>query len=327
MSLIDREPADNQLEWDGLKVLVTGASGFIGINLCRYLCKAGSQVHATSRTKQVTEPGGPTWWQGDLADLATARHLISSIKPDIIFHLSGMVGASPGLDLVLPTFHSLLASTVNLLAVSAEGSYRRIVLVASLTEPQASQNEITPGSPYAAAKWASGAYGRMFHSLYGTPCVMVRPFMAYGPAQDPKKLIPSVALALLAGESPKLSSGQWQADWIYIDDVIEGFLKAALAPKIDGLTIDLGSGTLVSVRTVIEQLVSVIGSDIKPLFGALPDRPFEQVRLADTASAFAKLGWKASTSLESGLLQTVGWYRDQQRAMLRAKVGGTPAAS
>ena len=315
---------DNHLGWAGLKVLVTGASGFIGVGLCRSLCRARSHVHATSRAKRVTEPGGPTWWQGDLADLATARHLVSSIRPDIIFHLSGMVGASPNLDLVLPTFHSLLTSTVNLLTVSTEAPLRRIVLVASLTEPESSQEELTPGSPYAAAKWASGAYGRMFHRLYRTPCVNVRPFMAYGPGQDTKKLIPSVALALLNGEPPKLSSGRWTADWVYIDDVIDGFLQAALMPQIEGTTIDLGSGTLVSVRTVVEQLVSVIGNDIKPLFGALPDRPFEQVRLADTASAFVKLGWKATTSLERGLHQTVDWYRDQQRAMLRAKLVGMP---
>jgi UDP-glucose 4-epimerase len=314
----------NQSEWAGLKVLITGGGGFIGCNLCRYLCKAGCQVYATSRAKRITEPEGPTWWQGDLADLATTRHLISSINPDIIFHLSGIVGASPGVDLVLPTFHSLLASTVNLLTVLTEESCRRIVLVASLTEPQTSQGELTPGSPYAAAKWASGAYGRMFHNLYGTPCVMVRPFMAYGPGQDPKKLIPSVALALLAEESPKLSSGQWETDWVYIDDVIEGFLQAALVPQIEGTTIDLGSGTLVSVRTVVEQLVSIIGNDIKPLFGALPDRPFERLRLADTASAFAKLGWKASTSLDNGLRQTVDWYRGQGKAMLGAKMVGTP---
>jgi nucleoside-diphosphate-sugar epimerase len=324
MSLIDREPADNQLELAGLKVLVTGGSGFIGVNLCRYLCKAGSQVYATSRTMQVNEPGGPTWWQGDVGDLATTRYLISSIKPDIIFHLSGMVGASPSLDLVLPTFHSLLASTVNILAVLAEGSCRRIVLAASLTEPQPSQDELTPGSPYAAAKWASGAYGRMFHHLYGTPCVIVRPFMAYGPGQDPKKLIPSVVLALMAGESPKLSSGQWQADWVYIDDVIEGFIQAALAPRVEGATIDLGSGALVSVRTVVEQIVSVMGGDKNVLFGALPDRPFEQVRQADTAGAFAKIGWKATTSLERGLQQTVDWYRGQEKAMLCAKVSGRP---
>ena len=230
------------------------------------------------------------------------------------------------LDLVLPTFHSLLTSTVNLLAVSSEEPCRRIVLVASLTEPETRQGEITPGSPYAAAKWASTTYGRMFHRLFGTPCVLVRLFMAYGPGQNEDKLIPSVALSLLKGEPPKISSGKWQADWVYIDDVIEGFLQAALVPQIEGSTIDLGSGTLVSVRTVVEELVSVIGSDIKPKFDAFPDRPFEPVRLADTASAFVRFGWKASTSLERGLQQTVDWYREQQKAMLRAKIGGTPAS-
>jgi nucleoside-diphosphate-sugar epimerase len=302
---------DTQRDWAGRKVLVTGASGFIGVNLCRYLGNAGSHVHATSRTKRSSEPGGPTWWQGDLADLATTRRLLSSINPDIIFHLAGMVGASTDIGLVLPTFHSLLASTVNILTVSAEGQPSRIVLVASLTEPQPGAGELTPGSPYAAAKWASGAYGRMFHGLYGTPCVMVRPFMAYGPGQDSKKLIPSVTQALLKGEAPKLSSGLWQADWVYIDDVVEGFLRAAQVYGIEGTTVDLGSGTLFSVRAVVEQLAVVIGSEIKPAFGALPDRPFEQVRLADTARALATLGWKASTSLERGLQQTVDWYRAQ----------------
>lgn len=313
--------------WAGLNVLVTGASGFIGAGLCRALCRAGSHVHATSRAERVTEAGGPTWWQGDPADLETARQLVRTVKPDIIFHLSGMVGAGPGLELVLPTFQSLLASTVNLLMVSAETPLRRMVLVGSLTEPQITHGELTPGSPYAAAKWAVGAYGRMFHLLYGAPCVNVRPFMTYGPGQDPQKLIPSVVRALLNGKSPRLSSGLWEADWVYIEDIVQGFLQAALAPGIDGETIDLGAGTLTSVRGVVERLATMISSEAKPLFGALPDRPFEQVRLADTAGALAKIGWKATTSLERGLQQTVDWYREQQRMMRRDKTGGAAPVS
>ncbi len=309
----------NHREWVGLKVLVTGASGFIGAGLCRALCRAGSHVHATSRVNRATEPGGPTWWQGDLADLATARHLMSSIKPDIIFHLSGMVGASPSVDLVLPTFHSLLTSTVNLLSVWSEMPLRRLVLVGSFTEPDSAQGELIPGSPYAAAKWASGVYGRMFHRLYGAPVVNVRTFMTYGPGQDSTKLIPSVALALLNGESPKLSSGRLEADWVYIDDVIEGVLQAALAQGINGETIDLGSGALTSVRGMVDRLATMISSEAKPLFGVLPDRPFEQVRLADTADALAKIGWKSATSLERGLQQTVDWYCEQQRMMRQDK--------
>jgi nucleoside-diphosphate-sugar epimerase len=114
---------------------------------------------------------------------------------------------------------------------------------------------------------------------------------------------------------------------VYIDDVIEGFLQAALAPGIDGETIDLGSGALTSVRTVVECLATMISCEVKPLFGALPDRPFEQVRLADTAGALAKIGWKATMSLEQGLQQTVDWYREQQRMMRHDKTGGAAPVS
>ena len=71
----------------------------------------------------------------------------------------------------------------------------------------------------------------MFHSLYRTPVVILRPFMVYGPAQAASKFIPSVTLSLLRGEAPKLSSGRWKADWVYVGDVIEGFL-AATTPKL-----------------------------------------------------------------------------------------------
>ena len=90
----------------------------------------------------------------------------------------------------------------------------------------------TPHSPYAAAKWAASGYGRMFHELYGAPVVILRPFMTYGPGQAPSKLIPAVTLSLLRGERPKLSSGKARADWVYIGDVIEGFIAAAPHPEL-----------------------------------------------------------------------------------------------
>ncbi len=105
-----------------------------------------------------------------------------------------------------------------------------------------------PQSPYAAAKWAGAGYGRMYHDLFCAPVVILRPFMTYGPGQAVAKLIPSVTLALLRGERPKVSAGTVGADWVYIADVVEGFIAAATAPGIEGETIDLGTGTLVPIR-------------------------------------------------------------------------------
>jgi nucleoside-diphosphate-sugar epimerase len=146
---------------------------------------------------------------------------------------------------------------------------------------------------------------------------MPRIFMTYGPDQkDDKKLIPFVLLHLLRGDSPVLSSGRRRADWIYVDDVVEGLLRAAVIPGIDGRAFDLGSGALVSVREIVEHLVEITGSPVVPAFGTLPDRPFEQERPADTTFMSKELGFHPTTSLKTGLENTVSWYREQLDASL-----------
>ena len=301
----------------GQRVLVTGGTGFLGSHLCQRLSREGCEVHATSRKYRPAD--GVMWWQADLADLSSARALVSAVRPDVVFHLSGSVGASPDLEMVLPTYQSLLSSSVNLLVVCAELGCRRIVLTGSLTEPSPNAPEPIPSSPYSAAKWASGAYARMFHRLYQVPIVIVRPFMTYGPGQAPTKLVPSVICSLLAGDAPKLSSGRLRADWIYVSDVIDGCIAAAIASGVEGETFDFGTGTLLPVRYLVERLVSMMGSTVEPQFGAVPDRPNEREWAANLLPA-TKLGWAPTTSLEEGLEQTVAWYR------ARRAIGGVPQA-
>lgn len=293
----------------GKRVLVTGASGFLGSHLCDRLCKNGAEVHAVSRTERKATSDSLQWWQGNMEDIEVVQNLFYNIKPNIIFHLSGQVTGVAGLELVLPTFHSLLLSTVNVLTVAAKVECDRLVLMASLEEPEPGQSEAAPISPYAAAKWAGSAYGRMFYRLYQTPVVLVRPFMSYGPGQNERKIVPSVILSLLRGEAPKIASGQRQVDWIYVDDVIEGMLAAAVMPHVEGCTFDLGSGSLVTIRAVVEQLTKLVNPSIEPLFGALPNRPVEKVRVANTIHPYDKLGWQPGISLEAGLEHTVNWYK------------------
>ena len=301
-----------QRQFSGRKVLVTGASGFIGSHLCRGLIQRCAEVHAVSRARHANDE--VHWWQANLADIAAVRKLLNHIRPEIIFHLSGHVTATPNLEFVLSTFDSHVVSTVNLLTAATEIGCDRIVLTASLTEPQSNCANAIASSPYAAAKSASSVYGRMFHALYKTPVTIVRPFMTYGPMQNPQKIIPYVTHSLLQGESPKLSSGRWEADWIYIDDVVEGCLAAAQAADVEGCAIDLGSGVMVPVREVVDHIVRLVDSPIKPVFGALPDRPAEEIRAADVSYARDKIGWKPAISLEDGLARTVGWYREQRSA-------------
>ncbi|MEH2082920.1 MAG: NAD(P)-dependent oxidoreductase [Nostoc sp.] len=293
-------------------ILITGASGFLGSHLVRQLCHNGVEVHAVSRSFHTSDISCLRWWHGDMEDIKFVQNLFYSIKPDVIFHLSGLVTAVPNLEFILPTFHSLLTSTINLLTVAAEIGCSRIVLIASLEEPEQDRPEVVPPSPYAIAKFASSTYGRMFHRLYQTPVVLVRPFMTYGPGQNVYKIVPSVILSLLQGQAPKLSSGKRQVDWIYIDDVIAGLLAATQVPSVEGCTFDLGSGELVPIHAVVSQLVNLVNPQIQPLFGALPERPMERIRVADTAYTYDKLGWQPSIPLKKGLELTVNWYTKHQ---------------
>ena len=304
-----------QFRLSGKRVLVTGARGFIGSHLCDRLASEGAEVHAVSRYPVKEGARGARWWQSDLLDLENLKSLLRQVRPEFVFHLSGQVTAAPQIENVLPAFHSLLASTVNLLTLSSELGCTRLVITGSLTEPPPGKTDTPPSSPYAAAKWAGAAFGRMFHSLYRTPVVITRPYMAYGPRQHPSKLVPYTIASLAQGIAPRLSGGERTADWIYISDVIEGMIRAATATGVEGCTIEFGCGELTSIRDVVHRIVAIMGSQIQPVFGALPDRPAEEIRVADVGYAHAKLGWRPTVSLDEGLVATVRSFRNESKAI------------
>jgi nucleoside-diphosphate-sugar epimerase len=276
------------------------------------------EVHGVSRTERAATDSCARWHSNRLDDIEAVRALFKAARPDFVFHLASHVAGSRAIELVLPTFSANLTSTVNLLTAATELGCERIMLTGSLEEPEPGPDHAVPSSPYAAAKFAASAYGRMFHALYKTPVAILRLFMVYGPGQqDLRKLVPYVTLSLLKGQTPELSSGMRNVDWIYVDDVVAGYLAAATAKGVEGGTIDLGSGRLDTVRTVVEELVGLINPRIQPLFGSIPERALEQTRTADAASSFRRIGWRTQISLRDGLARTAEWYREQlQRGVL-----------
>jgi UDP-glucose 4-epimerase len=306
--------------FSGQAVLVTGASGFIGTHLCHRLVEAGAAVHALSRRAVSSNASPLTWWQGDVAEIEVVRNLFRKVRPRTIYHLASHVMGAANLEHVLPTFQGNLQSSVNLLVAAAENGCGRLIMTGSLAEPEPTKGEIFPVAPYAAAKWASSGYARMFHALYGVPAVLARVFMVYGPAQqDLSKLIPYVILSLLRGKSPAISSGDRLVDWIYVDDVVEAYLALAQVPGIEGKTIEIGSGKLISIREIVDRVAGLVGGQTKPTFGALPDRPMEPVRIADVAQTRDRIGWTPRTSLSEGLSRTVAWYREHMGALVNSR--------
>ena len=291
------------------RVLVTGASGFIGTRLCERLSALGNTVFATSRRRpQVSFD--PSWAPADLHNEAATRAVIAAARPDIIFHLGGHVAGSRDVELVPEMLASNLVGTVNVLLGAYDAGVARVVLAGSMEEPI----DVTepPSSPYAAAKFAAAAYARMFNDLYDLPTVTLRLFMVYGPGQfDERKVIPHTILSLLRGETPKLTSATRPIDWVYIDDAVDAVVRAATAP-CSGQSIEIGSGSAVTVRDVVELLSALIDAQTTPEFGVIADRPHETLRVADVGPAEKLLAWRATTPLQAGLARTVAWFSERQ---------------
>lgn len=296
-------------------VLVTGATGFIGLHLCRRLSEMECSVYAVSRSRNShIDSINVEHLPVDLADLDATRNLFNQLNPDLTFHLAGHATGNRSIEVVSTTFKSNLETTVNILTATTESDCGRIVVAGSLEEPSTDQVYSIPVSPYAASKGAAANYVRMFNSLFNTPAVVAQIFMVYGPGpQDPQRLVPYVISSLLSGNPPKLSSGIREIDWIYIDDVVDALLKAGITKDIDGETVQIGSGHRISTSDFVTRIKALSSSDTNLHFGARTDRPQETVRTADITKTYTQIQWKPSTTLDEGLTRTIDWYREQRQ--------------
>ena len=207
------------------------------------------------------------------------RELVAASGADVIFDLAGEVSGSRDLSKVQSTLRTNLVGGVNILSAGAEIGCQRLILIGSGDEPTGNN---APCSPYAAAKAALTSYAKMFRGLYATPVTIARVFMAYGPDQpDETKIIPYVIASLSQGRRPKLSSGQRQCDWVFIEDVVDALLALATTPAAQGRVMDVGTGVLHTVRHVVDTIIDLMSNAMVPDWGAVADRAGETEDVAD----------------------------------------------
>ena len=304
-----------------MPVLVTGAEGFIGSHLCSRLVREGARVAA------LVLPGA------DLSRLALIEDKISinpldireidqlekfmvAFKPRRIFHLAAVtdVGRVWGsVDLVTEVN---LGGTINLLRALSLVDYE--ILITTCTAEAYGRNPapfsedmpLDPISPYSFSKASATTFCRMAAASLGSSVRILRLFLVYGPGQGEERFLPQLIRAALTGRSFRMTAGEQTREYTYIDDLIEGFLLTAQKGQGRGEVYNLGSGREISLKDLVEKVGEKTGQKVKLDGDILPYRENEIWRfLGDHNRALESLGWRAETSLEDGLAQTIDWYK------------------
>lgn len=307
--------------WNGRRVLVTGAPGFIGQRLVRQLADAGAHIFAGVAPDEASErvaalPEQVQRLVFDLRDIGAVRSAVAEAAPRIVFHLAAVgvtdSGVDPDVALIVNaggTLHLLEAIREH---TAGRENVQRVVLTGTCYEYGAREaaEGLDPFNIYAASKVAAWAFGRMYWRAYDLPVVTVRPFQVYGPGQPEHTLIPAAIRTALAGEDFPMTPGEQKRDFITLNDVVAGMLAAAQAPGVEGHSLDLGTGRACSAREIVERIWAMSDARGDILAGALPYRPGEVMHLVADADRTTRLtGWWARVELEDGLRDMLSWYR------------------
>jgi nucleoside-diphosphate-sugar epimerase len=317
-------------ELAGRRVLVTGATGFIGAALLHALAALGGKdlfalrrrSSDTSRLRSV--PGSLHFVEADLRNAGEVREAIRRTRPQVVFHCAVYGGIHGQID--ADVIHATtVEGTANLLtALEEEGGCDLLVNSGSSSEygvtdePMRETQRLGTTSGYGAAKAAATMLCQAAHVRGRIATATVRPFSAYGPLEDQGRLLPSLLRALVAGEAPKVGSGRQPRDWIYVGDLVELYFRVATQPSARGLVFNGGGGRDATVRQMVEAAVAEVarttGRRIEPAWGALTDRPDEPPRWrADMTRAADLLGFRPRTDLHAGVACTVAFALDSPR--------------
>jgi nucleoside-diphosphate-sugar epimerase len=309
----------------GVPVLVTGATGFIGSHLCERLVAEGARVAALSQQVSRVRPPRLAHLDsdlevvgGNLQDAHAMAGLIRRVQPRYIFHLGAYTHVGRSFQHVDESLQTNITGTVNLL-LALDGDYERFVYTGTSeiyggnAVPFREDMPVSPLSPYSVGKYAGERYCRMFHDAYAWPIVMLRPFNAYGPRQSPDRIIPEVIASGLAGVDIRMTEGRQTREFNYVSDLVDGMVRAALAPPdVCGEVINLGCGEEHSMRDIATRVLALMGDPVKPLFGALEERPTEIHRMfCDNSKARRLLAWTPRVPLDEGLTRTIEFYRGE----------------
>ena len=322
------------------KILVVGACGFIGANICRHFSARGASVCA------VDGPSGKDWrLQGvpgmqrvklDLCSKADVHDFIAQEAPSVVINCAAYGAYASQSDperIYEVNFHGV---RFLLEAIRKLPSFTAFIQAGSSSEyglnctAPSERDQTLPDSDYAVSKVAASAVTQLYGLKHRIPAWVLRFYSVYGPYEDFSRLVPQLLLSAKEKRFPKLVNPMISRDFVYIDDVceaIERVLESASNGRF-GEIYNIGTGT----RSTLGELVALVQSTFdvpgEPVWGSMPDRHWDHPDwFANPRKAQEHLSWSARTSLRDGLLATMRWLQENPQSVIegqKSSIVGSP---
>ena len=300
-------------------LLVTGGAGFIGSHLAAELLARGHHVRVVDNlaTGVITNvPAGAEFIEGDLTDAATAAEAVRGCE--VVLHQAALPSVPLSIAQPRQSHDANINATFNILIAARDAGVRRVVYAASSSAygdsvvlPKVEEMPADPQSPYALQKHVGETYCLLFTQFYGLETVSIRYFNVFGPRQHPSSPYSGVLSlfikAALSGSVPTIyGDGEQTRDFTYVDNVVDGVLRAIDAPDAVGEVINVATGGRISLNQAWAALAGIVGPLPAPSYG--PARPGDvRDSQADISKAQRLLGYRPQVGFEEGLRRAVQW--------------------
>lgn len=314
------------MSWQGKRVLVTGAGGFIGSHLAERLVREGARVRAMVRYGSAGRWG---WlddsplvkemevFAGDIRDSGNVRRAMEEC--DAVLHLAALIAIPYSYHAPDSYVRTNIDGTLNVLEAARLLKTPRVVHTSTsevygtaLRVPIDEEHPLQGQSPYSATKIGADKLVESYYRSFDLPVVTIRPFNTFGPRQSTRAVIPTIITQALAGQEIRLGSLTPTRDLNYVSNTVDGFLLGASVAGVEGETINLGSGEEISVGDLAKSIIRLVGRDVPIVTEEQRLRPEKSEvnrLLADNTRARQRLGWKPEVSFEQGLTKTIEWMR------------------
>jgi len=316
--------------WENKQVFVSGAGGFIGSHLVEELARCGARVKAFLHYNSRNDKGLLNYLElnlleqvepifGDLRDLSSVTKAMKGCSH--VFHLGAHIAIPYSYANPADVVATNVSGTMNTLLAARDLEVERVVHTSTsevygtaIYAPIDEKHPLQGQSPYSASKIGADKIAESFYRSFDLPVVTIRPFNTFGPRQSARAVIPTIISQVIKADQVSIGNLDSRRDFTFVSDTLDGFLKCGQTADIEGETINLGTGSEVTIGELLEMIIEISGKKVNIVEDRSRYRPEKsevQRLLSNNRLAREVLGWEPRIGLREGLKLTYQWIEQE----------------